>query len=181
MLEGQGRRRAIGVLAVLLLLGMAQAASAGTISRSGTSWSYVDSDSGANTFDVDFCVFPGCAGDENRFIFRDTADTMVVPTTLGCSSTGTVAAGTAVGCPVGGVTPWTVSLGGGNDTFTIDGQGRVGTFTFTTTVDMGPGDDSVTGGRVPTPSTVVPTATPSTVAPAASTRSTTPAGAAAST
>ena len=124
MLEGQGRRRAIGVLAVLLLLGMAQAASAGTISRSGTSWSYVDSDSGANTFDVDFCVFPGCAGDENRFIFRDTADTMVVPTTLGCSSTGTVAAGTAVGCPVGGVTPWTVSLGGG--TTPSPSMGRAG-------------------------------------------------------
>ena len=155
MLDVLGRRRGTGVLALLICgaawLGMAQAAQAGDLTRSGTQWSYTENnaDGGANSFNIDYCL-EGPAGpcSPNRFIVVDDSDSMNVAPDLGCHISGVVPAGTEVGCPVVGNDTWFIALGGGNDALTTDARftERAGAVFQQIIAVGGPGNDFMDSG-----------------------------------
>jgi Ca2+-binding RTX toxin-like protein len=151
MLEILGRRRGTGVLALLVsavaLLGAAQAAQAGTLTKSGTSYVYTetDGDTGVNTVNLAEC--PGCgSGGGNLLGISDDTDSMNV-TAVGCSPTGVQPATTFIICDMGanGVTSVVVSLGGGNDSVNGISSGGV-PLIVPLTANGNTGNDTLIGG-----------------------------------
>ena len=112
MLEIFGRRRFSGVLALLVsavgLLGMAQAAQAGTLYRSSGLY-YTEGGSIGNS--VDLIEFSGTA------YIRDVNSPMIVDAASGCSNAGTtVPANFYVSCGAASSVPyWYITLGDQND------------------------------------------------------------------
>ena len=142
MLEIFGRRRFSGVLALLVsavgLLGMAQAAQAGTLYRSGTVLVY--SEGGGVTNAVDLVESVGNA------YFRDSGTSYFVDASSGCTNAGTtVAAGTFSQCgAASSVAYWVVSLGDLNDSVSTN-YCCSGT-TLPLYLFGGPGNDTLNGG-----------------------------------
>jgi hypothetical protein len=151
MLEILGRRRGTGVLALLVsavaLLGAAQAAQAGTLTKSGTSYVYTetDGDTGVNTVNLAEC--PGCgSGGGNLLGISDDTDSINV-TAVGCSPTGVQPATTFIICDMGanGVTSVVVTLGGGNDSVNGISSGGV-PLIVPLTANGNTGNDTLIGG-----------------------------------
>lgn len=170
------RRHLVWALALLVCavawLGMAQAAQAGTISRTSTTLSFaeLDADGGVNQLQIAFC--PNCGSSSGPvFSFKDATDATTVSGGTGCSSdaagasphpaNASVPANTFIYCQLGSATSWNVTLGGGDDSFAgnfdpfpvtipINVSGGSGADTITTgtaddTLSGGPGDDSLFG------------------------------------
>ncbi len=155
MLEGLGRRRHTGVLvvvvAMLVSLGMAQAANAATISKpSSNTLRFADgtSDTTANAVVVYYCATAGsCGGDEPAdtiLIWDDTEDP--VNSGAGCSvwNPGSPRPD-LLKCPGAGVTRLEFNLTGGVDNFEASTSYPLPT-TITTVVDGGAGNDKLFAG-----------------------------------